>query len=208
MTTTSVDARHKPRADTRSRKQSLDVLVDTVIDSASDDSVTIRTVLRAVGDASFAPVLLLPALAVATPLSGVPLFSALMGMIIFLISVQMILRRDHLWLPRWLLDRAVTSSIVRSAFSSLKPFAGWLDRRTQPRYGLLFHRPLILVPQAICMISGAVMPLLEFVPFSSSIVGAGVALLAFGLTSRDGLFLLIGLIPYGGVIWLLIASFG
>ena len=40
------------------------------------------------------------------------------------------------------------------------------------------------------------MPFLEFVPFSSSLVGGAVALLAFGMFARDGLFVMLGLTVY------------
>jgi len=40
------------------------------------------------------------------------------------------------------------------------------------------------------------MPFLEFVPFSSSLIGSAVALLAFGMLARDGLFVIFGLTVY------------
>jgi hypothetical protein len=48
------------------------------------------------------------------------------------------------------------------------------------------------------------MPFLEFVPFSSSALGAGVALLAIGMLSRDGVITLLALLPYAGLIWLIL----
>ena len=50
------------------------------------------------------------------------------------------------------------------------------------------------------------MPLLEFVPFSSSIMGVGVALLALGILTRDGIVILLGLVPYGVVGWLITSA--
>jgi hypothetical protein len=64
------------------------------------------------------------------------------------------------------------------------------------------HRPLIFIPQTFCVLSGLMMPFLEFVPFSSSLVGAAVALLAFGMLARDGLFVMLGLALYLGPLWL------
>jgi len=40
------------------------------------------------------------------------------------------------------------------------------------------------------------MPFSEFVPFSSSLIGGAVALLAFGMLARDGLFVILGLAVY------------
>jgi hypothetical protein len=51
-----------------------------------------------------------------------------------------------------------------------------------------------------------IMPLLEFVPFTSSIIGVGVALLALGILTRDGLLTIIGMLPYAIVGWLIVRA--
>lgn len=180
---------------------SLPGLLDRVLDAAQAETVDLRTVLEAVGQASFASILLLPALAVATPLSGIPFFSSLMGVMICLVSAQMLARRRDLWLPAWVLDRQVRGETLRRAFGRLRPAMQWLDRHTTRRLRVFAHRPLIFIPQLLCLISGIVMPLLEFVPFSSSLLGMGVALLALGMLTRDGVLMLIALLPYGLGIW-------
>jgi len=170
--------------------------LDDVIAAAHTDTVSIREVVNAVGDASFAPILLLPALAVATPLSGIPLFSSLMGVVIVLVAMQMILQNNHLWLPGWLLRRNAKGPVVRRAFQRLYPVAKWLDARTDRRLSILCHRPFVVLPQLVCVVSGLMMPVLEFVPFSSSIVGMGVAILAIGMLTKDGVLVVFGLVPY------------
>jgi len=185
---------------------SLTEIIDEVIAVSGSDQVSLRDVIRAVGDASFAPILLLPALSVATPLSGIPLFSTLMGVVIFLVSIQMLMRKDHLWLPGWVLRRTVNGSVVQRAFGYLYPVAHWVDAKTDRRFRVLVHRPLVFIPQMLCAMSGAMMMLLEFIPFSSSIMGIAVSLLALGMMTRDGIVLLVGLIPYGLVIWLIMTA--
>lgn len=177
-------------------------IIDRVLSAAEAEVVDLGTVLQSFGRASFTPILLLPALAVATPLSGIPLFSSLMGIIIALVSAQMLLRRRYLWLPDWVLRRQVKGAAVQKAFTRIRPVAAWVERRTAQRLQILMHRPLIFVPQALCLVSGLIMPPLEFVPFSSSILGVGIAFLALGMLTRDGVVTIIGLIPYGGVAWL------
>ncbi|GAB5446933.1 exopolysaccharide biosynthesis protein [Gymnodinialimonas sp.] len=182
---------------------SLPEIIDRVLEAAEAETTDIRTILQSFGRASFTPVLLLPAIAVATPLSGIPFFSSLMGILIVLVSAQMLARRRFLWLPNWILARKVAGNVLESAFTRLKPVAAWLDRRTAERFRLLFHRPLIFIPQLICLISGLIMPFLEFVPFSSSVVGVGVAVLTLGMLARDGVVILIGLLPYGVLAYLI-----
>jgi hypothetical protein len=181
-------------------------IINQVIDLAAADRISLREVLRTIGDASFAPILLLPALAVATPLSCIPFFSTTMGILIFLIAGQMLLQRQHLWFPRWVLRREVQGHLVRDGFRKLYPIARWIDARTQTRMRIFARRPLVFVPQMLCLVSGMIMPLLEFVPFTSSIIGVGVALLALGILTRDGLLTIIGMLPYAIVGWLIVRA--
>ncbi len=187
---------------------SLPEIIDRVLEAAEAETTDIRTILQSFGRASFTPVLLLPAIAVATPLSGIPLFSSLMGIFIAIVSAQMLARRRHLWLPNFILGRQINGQKLRAAFTRIRPAAVWIDARTAKRIGLLSHRPLIFVPQLICLLSGLMMPFLEFVPFSSSVAGIGVAILALGMLARDGVVILLGLLPYAGVAWLVFRVFG
>lgn len=180
----------------------LTTIVDRVVAATHKEEVAVDDLVQAIGQASFTPVLLLPAIAVATPLSGIPLFSTLMGILIFLVALQMLLRREQLWLPQWLLRRKTNGARVRSAFEWVRPAVTWLDANTYVRFTAFVHRPVIFVPQIMCVLSGLAMPFLEFVPFSSSLVGGAVALLAFGMMARDGLFVIFGLSLYLGPVWL------
>ena len=177
-------------------------IIDRVLIAAEEEETDIRAILQSFGRASFTPVLLLPAIAVATPLSGIPLFSSLMGIFIALVAGQMLARRRHLWLPDFILSRRITGARLKAAFTKIRPVAVWIDARTAQRFRLLFRRPLVFIPQIICLVSGLMMPPLEFVPFSSSAVGVGVAILALGMLARDGVVILLGLLPYAGVAWL------
>jgi hypothetical protein len=179
-------------------------IIDRVLDAAQAEVVDLEAIIKSFGRASFTPILLLPALAVATPLSGIPLFSSLMGIIISLVSAQMLLRRRYLWLPRWVLVRKVKGDAVRRAFMRIRPAAVWIERRTAQRLRAFMHRPLIYIPQSLCLLSGMMMPPLEFVPFSSSVLGVGVAFLALGMLTRDGVVTMIALLPYGIVAWLVL----
>lgn len=178
------------------RTASLVSILADIEDLQGEGSVTLGEVVRLIGQISFAPLLIVPAVALVSPLSGIPFFSTIMGVIIFLVSVQMLLRRDHLWLPEWLLALKANRTRVRSAFEKLHPFVAWLDRRTQTRLTALTHRPLVFIPQFACVLSGLCLPMMEVIPFSSSMVGLSVALLGIGMFARDGVILIIALIPY------------
>ncbi|MEQ6204892.1 exopolysaccharide biosynthesis protein [Sulfitobacter sp. HNIBRBA2951] len=179
-----------------SRTANLTGMLEQIENAEGSSQISVGEIVGLVGSVSFAPLLIVPALALVTPLSGIPLFSSTMGIIIFLVSAQMIVRRESLWLPEWLLDLQTSRSRVHGMFERIRPFVEWLDRRTHSRFTVLTHRPLVLIPQGLCVLSGAVLPLLELVPFSSSLIGVSIALLGIGIFARDGLLLMLALVPY------------
>lgn len=158
-------------------------------------------VVEAFGPASFLPLLLVPALLVVSPLSGIPLFSSICGLTIALIAGQMLARRDHVWLPGFLMRRRVKGERLHWAMVRLRRLADWLDGQTRGRLGLLVSPPFVIVPELTCVLCGLAMPFLELVPFSSSLLGATVTLITVGFLSRDGLFVLAGYILLGLAAW-------
>ncbi|MGR3454415.1 exopolysaccharide biosynthesis protein [Pseudooceanicola sp.] len=163
-------------------------VVERMAEAANGEKTELREITSAMGEASFVPVLMAPALAVVTPLSGIPLFSSACGLLIALVSLQMLMNRDHIWLPDFIMRRKVPSDRLRKAADWLKKPAAWLDRHSKARLGFLVRRPFDWVTEAACLVCGAAMPFLELVPFSSSTLGAAVVLFSLALLVRDGLY--------------------
>lgn len=176
-------------------------LVDRVSHASDDDQTSVAQIVQALGQTSFLPNMMIPALAVVSPLSGVPLFSSICGLTIALVAVQMLIQRDHIWLPDFLMRKHLRTQRVRKATDWMKKPARFLDRITKERLRLLVHRPFLWVTQLICLLCGLTMPFLELVPFTSSLMGVVVCLFAFGMLARDGLFTLLGLGALGGAGW-------
>lgn len=155
-------------------------------------SVTLRDVMEAFDDTTYAPLLMVPALIVVSPLSGIPLLPTLLGLTIALIAVQAMVGKRHLWLPGVLMRRRVSGARLHRGIDRLGRLARWLDRHSQDRLTALVSPPLDLLPKALSGLCGAAMPFLELVPFSSSILGAAVVLFAVSLLVADGVFVLAG----------------
>lgn len=179
---------------------SLNRIVERAEQAACRERVAVGDLVDAFGRASFVPLLLVPALIVVTPLSGIPGLSGLCGITIALIATQWLVGRDSVWLPGWIMRREVSGRRMRAALARIRPFARWLDRNTRARLGFLFRGPFRFLPPLACALFGAMMPFLELVPFSSSLLGTGVTLLAFSMLTRDGLFALTALLPAAAAI--------
>lgn len=113
-------------------------------------------------------------------------------------------KRDHLWLPKFILNTRIKSKLFKDAFAGLKLASEWLDERVHPRMTALAQRPFIIISQVMCLLSGLALSPLEIVPFTSTLIGLAVTLLALGMLARDGLLLVVDCLPYLGIAWLII----
>ncbi|WP_298494912.1 exopolysaccharide biosynthesis protein [uncultured Maritimibacter sp.] len=193
---------HGPTDASDLRPQSVCAILRRARGALHDGEVTLGEVVEALGRASFAPLIMLPALIVVTPASGIPLLSSICGITIALIAGQMLVQRDHIWLPRWLMRRSVSREKLQKALDWLDPIAAWVDRITKERLTPLVNPPFLYVLQLLCVAGGAVMPLMEFVPFTSSMMGVMVAFLSVAMVTRDGLLVLFGFSALGGLFYL------
>lgn len=163
------------------------------------------------GRTAFATCLLVPALVLASPLSGVPFASSILGFTIFLIAIQAVVSRQTIWLPEVLLRREISQDRMRRAADVMTKAGDILDKWTKERLSHLVGPVARRLLYVLCTVAGLCLPFLEVVPFSSSIVGAGVALTSLGILARDGAFPLIGVplmcvglsVPLFALNWLL-----
>lgn len=166
-------------------------IVDDIDRLSSRGTFRVRDVVEEFGQATFIPLLLVPALLVVSPLSGIPLFSSLCGLSIALIASQLLIGRKRIWLPDFLLRQEVKGDKAHGAIAKIRKFANFLDRHAHQRLSILVRPPLNKVAQVMTMLCGLAMPFLELLPFSSSILGTAVVLFSVGFLTRDGVYVLL-----------------
>ncbi len=177
----------------QSHVASLDEVLDRVADVAEQHPrVSVDAIMDAIGQRSFGPVLLLIGLIVLAPIIGdIPGVPTLCALMVMTISVQLLLHREHFWLPKWVLTRSVgTPKLLKAVRLARKP-ARFVDRLVKPRLTLLIRgyvptRCVALSSMAIALM----MPLMEFIPFSANLAGAVLTLFGLALISRDGVLAL------------------
>ncbi len=169
-----------------------------------ESRVKVADLLSAIGDKSVLSAMLIPALIAATPLSGIPGLSAVCGLLIALLSFELIFNFRRIYLPEKLRERSIDAGKLDSTLEKLSPAMKWIDRHSHARFKFLFHRPLIWLPQLMCLVSGLAMPLLEFIPFSASVAAIGATLLIMSMLTEDGLFFLLAMFPYAFGIYLIV----
>lgn len=162
---------------------------------AEENQVSMGTIIEAVGRRSFGPLLLVAGLVTLAPVIGdIPGVPTMMGVFVLLTAGQLLLRRDHIWLPRWLLELSVSRDKVCKVLDWLRRPARFVDRWTHPRLTQFIEGTGIYVLAVACIAIALAMPFMEIVPFSAN--GAGAALTAFGLAvvTRDGLVAVLALL--------------
>ncbi|TSK05805.1 MAG: exopolysaccharide biosynthesis protein [Geobacter sp.] len=181
-------------------------MLDRINQSADDEGrVSLGQIVESIGDRSFGPLLLMVGVIAASPISGMPGVPTTMGIFILLIAGQLFFRREHFWLPKWVLRRSLAKEKVHTAVRWLRPSARFIDRWLRPRMSALIQGGSTYLISFVCAVIAIVMPMMELVPFSAH--GAGLALTAFGLAliSRDGLLALIAFavtaVSFGVVIY-------
>ena len=167
-------------------------LLDQIEHETSDGQVSVRDVLHVLGPRAFTPMLLVPCLALVSPMSAIPGVPSLLSLLVGLVAVQMLFGQDRIWLPRLLLDRAIRADRLARGIRFLRRPVAVVDPWINERFTWLADKPGNLPVLVIFCVVSFLMPLIEFVPFLTSTLAAGMTLFAVGLFARDGLFVLAG----------------
>lgn len=184
--------------------ESMHELLERVRPGPGAASIDLGEITARMGPQSFAALLLVIGLLMVSPLSSVPLLSAVMAVVVVLTAGQAVLGRRIIWLPPMIMNRQINAARLHRALDTLDGPAGWLDRRRSGWLKFLAQRPFSLVGYAVIMVAAMTWPPLSLVPLSTTIIAVGMTLIAAGLTLRDGVFVLagyvwLGLLIAGGV---------
>ncbi|MCT4558102.1 MAG: exopolysaccharide biosynthesis protein [Pelagimonas sp.] len=167
-------------------------LLQTIRPDVGASRISVRDVLSHIGGRSFAAVILTLALVLVSPVSGIPGTPTLGAVIIFLVSVQALIGHDHLWLPQVIMGRSISADRMSRAVDWLGRPAGWVDRHTRVRLPLLTTAPFRLGTYVVALLMAASWPLMEILPFVTSLSAGAMSLMMFGLMTRDGVYLIAG----------------
>ncbi|GAB6058900.1 exopolysaccharide biosynthesis protein [Desulfonatronum parangueonense] len=168
--------------------ESIEEMLDRISEiEGEDDRISLGAITEAVGSRSFGPLMLTVGFFMVSPLSGMPGMPTTMATLVLLIAVQMIIGRNHFWLPAWLLRRSIPRKRLNKAMSWMKMPARHIDLLLKPRFAILVRSFGTYAIAVSCLIIAAGMPIMELVPFSASAAGVAVGAFGLALVARDGL---------------------
>ncbi len=171
--------------ETRKFSDVLDALGD-----GDDPRLTLREMVEAFGERGFGAVILMLALMALIPWP--PGGKAIFSVPIILISAELALQSDRVWLPRWLMKASVSRATYRTASQRILKRLRQVERLTRPRLPALTGEVADVIVGALCILLALMMALP--VPFGDALPGIALVLLALGIIQRDGVFIVLGLI--------------
>ena len=162
--------------------------------AANHDDVCIADVLDDFGGRSFGPFIMLPALLEITPIGGIPGVPTFLALIIAIVAVQLLLGKEHIWLPQLIQKRAVGAKKLHKGVTKLRGIAGWLDEHSHGRLESLTQGVWVKAAAVVVILLCCMVPPLEFLPFASSAPMLAIAAIGLALIVRDGVVMLIALL--------------
>jgi len=195
------------RNDSARSRQSLTGLIERLEQEAGGEKVGVKTILNAVGSRAIGSLLFLPALIAVSPLGGIPGVPTVLAVVIVLIALQGVFRKNGIWLPGFITRRKVSTEKLKAALDKCKPVARWIDKILSPHLQVLVSPPAPQIIAVLCTVLAITMPPLELVPMAVAAPASAILLLSIGLVSNDGRVVLGGLVTtcvaFALPIWLL-----
>jgi len=172
------------------------------------DAVTVADLLDAFGARAFGPVLVVPSLLTLSPLGAIPFVPAVLQLVVVVAGAQYLVGERRLWLPRRLRERGVKREKLGRAIKRLRPWARRVDRFLHPRLEPLVSPPIDRVFVAVAMLLSLALISIGFVPFAPWPPAIGIAVIGLGISTRDGVAALLGLLSCAATAWIALSIFG
>jgi len=161
------------------------------IAAGEGERVTFRDILTVLRHRAFGFTLLIFALPCCLPMPpGIP---TVCGVALVVIALNLIAARQRLWLPRAIADKSVARADLQRLVDRAVPYLERLERICKPRLTIVTEPVGKILIGLVILVLGFIMILP--IPFLGNIPpGFAATFIAIGMTERDGLIVLIGLV--------------
>ena len=167
-------------------------LLEDILDSIKGEHITLRDLLAMMGESGLLLLCAFLSLPFLFPVS-IPGVSTVFGAGIVLISAAITLNRLP-WLPGKVADRRLESGKLRPVLERGVTFLRKIDRFFKPRMTSLTSGAVMNRVNGLVLMGAGILLMapLGLIPFSNTLPGVAILLLAAGISQRDGLVVLAG----------------
>ncbi len=164
-------------------------LSDVVKSIDTSEDTTIGTLVDSLGERAFGALMFI--FAVPNILPTPPGTSAILGLPLVILTYQVMIGRQSLWLPGIVRQRRISRELISSFVSKVTPLMARLERILRPRLGFLASSDVAERVMGLVTFPLALLLFLP-IPFGNILPAAAVACVALGLAERDGLAVAVG----------------
>ena len=164
-------------------------ILEGVVNKTSADKISINDLITAMDTGGFGLIMTIFSLPIIIPLP--PPFPSLIAIPMVVFSFQMMIDCKSPKLPKKLSNFSVKRSVLAMMIEKSSPYIRKAESVVKPRLSTLSSDWFKKVIGFFCFIFS--MSVLLPLPLSNFIPGMGVLIASFGLLSRDGLIILLGL---------------
>lgn len=176
--------------------------LDMLRDDSEGQSISMDDVISTLENRGFGPLLLAPALIAFLPTGAIPGIPSVCGILIFLVAVQRLIGKNSPWVPARLRSVEFSRDRFKDGLEWIRPWTERIDRLFRPRLSFLFSPLMSRIVAALCVVFGLTMIPLELVPMAAAAPALAIILAAIGLSTKDGIFLLLSFVFFGATAWL------
>ncbi len=174
----------------------------TDIGAKDDPKLYLGELVNAFGERGFGALMLFFGL-MNIAIGIIPGTTTILGAPLLLMGLQLTIRQDQLWLPRWALRRSIDRDAYRAGLEKVLPRLGKVERLSKPRLSIMTSE----VSEVLIGIATFLLAFILILPiWGGNLVPALIiSTFGFGLMQRDGVVVLIGWAGVTGVclfIWL------
>ncbi|MEL8055626.1 MAG: exopolysaccharide biosynthesis protein [Pseudomonadota bacterium] len=176
--------------------------LEVMAEQAEPEGLSLHAIFDQLNERAFGAALFLLALPCAIPF--LYLVPQIVSLPMMALTLQMLAGREEPWLPEKFGSRKIDKAGLTRMASFGRKWFGWLERVSRPRLtwltGHKAERVLALFLTVFC--ASILLPL----PLTNTTPGIAVAIACFGLMSRDGVMVILGLVI--GTLWVSLLLFG
>lgn len=180
-----------------------DLIADTIPAIQQQERISIKAILEVFHERGFGMPLFILSLPMALPIPVPPGINVLLALPLLLLTAQQFLARETIWLPHKIQSKQINAAKFSGILTKSLPFVQKLEWLMRPRLGFVTQG----MYSRFIGLAGFIMALSICIPIplSNTVPSFGIAIMALGVLTRDGLAVLAGILL--GLAWVAMLSF-
>ncbi len=173
-------------------QQSASKALKKFCESEGKDKSTLGDFIEHLGPSSFALVIFILSLIMAGPWPLPPGMSAIIGLPLLFISLQLVWGNQSIWLPSKLDKKSISEKRIKKFVGKTLPTLHWLEKFLHVRCTFVFSNAGLRVIGLVIAVLSLIMSLP--IPGGNFLPGLCICLLSLAMLQRDGAFAILSMV--------------